>query len=139
MPELQPLTIEVDFVRAGRVAFRATTWAGYIGILTGVRPGGFSVSVNYRRTEVMNEEPLKAFAKNLQRGLARHWPVSFLVRAALERCGSYGGTAHNERTLSEPLSSRLLSHQSPFHHIVTLSHTCRCVLQRRAGCCSVRG
>ena len=137
MPELQPLTIEVDFVRAGRVAFRATTWAGYIGILTGVRPGGFSVSVNYRRTEVMNEEPLKAFAKNLQRGLARHWPVSFLVRAALERCGSYGGTAHNERTLSKPSTCRLLSHQSPFH-VVTLSHTCRCVLQRRAGCCSVR-
>ena len=118
MPELQPLTIEVDFVRAGLVAFRATTWAGYIGILTGVRPGGFSVSVNYRRTEVMNEEPLKAFAKNLQRGLARHWPVSFLVRAALERCGSYGGTARNERTLSEPSTCRLLSHQSPCNSLM---------------------
>ena len=89
MPELMPLTIEVVFVRGGQVVFSATTWAGYIGILTGVRPGGFSVSVNYRRSEGMNEQPLKAFAKNLQRGLACHWPISFLVRAALEGCGSY--------------------------------------------------
>jgi hypothetical protein len=89
MPQLQPLTVEIDYVQRGQVLFRATTWAGYIGVLTGVRPGAFSVSVNYRRTEMMNEQPLKAFAKNLQRGLARHWPVSFLVRAALERCGSY--------------------------------------------------
>ena len=89
MPELMPLTIEVDFVRGGQVVFSATTWAGYIGILTGVRPGGFSVSVNYRRSEVANEQPLKAFAKNLQRGLACHWPISFLVRAALDSCGAY--------------------------------------------------
>jgi hypothetical protein len=89
MPELQPLTVEVDFMQAGQVVFTATTWAGYLGVLTGVKPGVFSVSVNYRRTEAGSEEPVKAFAKNLQRGIARHWPISFLVRAALERCGTY--------------------------------------------------
>lgn len=51
MPALAALTIEVDFVRAGAKVFTATTWAGYVGVLTGVRPRGFSVAVNYRRTE----------------------------------------------------------------------------------------
>ena len=48
MPELQPLTIEVDFIRNGHFIHRATTWAGYVGVLTGVRHQGFSISVNYR-------------------------------------------------------------------------------------------
>lgn len=89
MPELQPLTVEVDFMHAGQVVFTATTWAGYVGVLTGLKPGAFSVSVNYRRTEVGSAEPLKAFATNLQRAMARHWPISFLVRAAMEQCGTY--------------------------------------------------
>jgi hypothetical protein len=50
MPELQPLTIEVDFIKGGVLVHRATTWAGYVGVLTGVRVQGFSVSVNYRRS-----------------------------------------------------------------------------------------
>ena len=74
MPE--PLTIEVDFIRGGNVVSKATTWAGYIGVLTGVRPEGFSVSVNYRRSEEMAENPVRALLTNVQRGIARHWPVS---------------------------------------------------------------
>lgn len=107
---------QVDFIKAGQLVFTATTWAGYVGVLTGtcplrksvfschsshihlmqavaygagLKPGAFSVSVNYRRTEKGSEQPLKAFATNLRGAVARHWPVSFLVRAAFERCGSY--------------------------------------------------
>ena len=89
MPELQPLTVEVDYIQAGKLVFKATTWAGYVGVLTGMKPGAFSVSVNYRRSQAGSEQPIKAFATNLQRGIARHWPISFLVRAALERCANY--------------------------------------------------
>jgi hypothetical protein len=89
MPDLMPLTIEVDFVQGGELQYRATTWAGYVGVLTGLRPGAFSVSVNYRRTTVMNDNPIRAFATNLRRGLARHWPVSFMVREALESCTDF--------------------------------------------------
>jgi len=50
MPALAALTIEVDFVHSnGALDFKATTWPGYVGVLTGMRPGAFSVSVNYRR------------------------------------------------------------------------------------------
>ena len=88
MPALQALTIEVDFVSQGKTLFSATTWAGYVGVLTGVRAGAFSVSINYRRTEQVGRDgqALRATARNFLRGLfGRHWPVSFLVREVLQQ------------------------------------------------------
>lgn len=85
LPALQELTIEVDFVRGGHTVFTATTWPGYVGVLTGVKAGGFSVSVNYRRTPEGNESMLKQVAKNMMLGLAGSWPVSFIVREVLEQ------------------------------------------------------
>ena len=84
MPELQPLTIEVDFMRRGQVVCRATTWAGYVGVLTGLRCNGFSVSVNYRRSKLGDENGVAGVLQNIKRGVAGHWPVSFLVREVLE-------------------------------------------------------
>jgi hypothetical protein len=129
MPELQPLTIEVDFIKGGVLVHRATTWAGYVGVLTGVRVQGFSVSVNYRRSLEGKEdclvqccwrvvvvvvivvvlllciadcvticcsigtpgaqEGIKGILHNLKRGMAGHWPVSFLVREVLETEDNY--------------------------------------------------
>lgn len=89
MPDLMPLTIEVDFVKKGKLQYRATTWAGYVGVLTGLRPGVFSVSVNYRRSSKMHENPIRAFAINFLRGLSSKWPVSYVVRYALAKCLSW--------------------------------------------------
>lgn len=36
MEFLKPLTIEVDFVKGGRSQYVATTWVGYVGVLTGM-------------------------------------------------------------------------------------------------------
>ncbi|KAJ7156852.1 beta subunit of N-acylethanolamine-hydrolyzing acid amidase-domain-containing protein [Mycena crocata] len=47
MEALRKLIICVDYVRDGQVVARAVTYAGYIGILTGVR-AGLSISLNYR-------------------------------------------------------------------------------------------
>jgi hypothetical protein len=47
MEELRPLVIQVEFTRGGSIVARAVTYAGYTGILTGVRPG-LSISLNYR-------------------------------------------------------------------------------------------
>jgi len=51
--DLSPLTVEAQFIRDGRPLYTATTWAGYVGILTGMRHGHgsfspFSISVNFR-------------------------------------------------------------------------------------------
>eukprot|EP01100_Stratorugosa_tubuloviscum_P000880 TRINITY_DN1198_c0_g1_i2.p1 TRINITY_DN1198_c0_g1~~TRINITY_DN1198_c0_g1_i2.p1 ORF type:complete len:221 (+),score=90.44 TRINITY_DN1198_c0_g1_i2:38-700(+) len=48
MSFLQDLTIEISFIRNNRVIYRTTTWAGYLGILTGSRSMAYSVSVNFR-------------------------------------------------------------------------------------------
>ncbi|KAJ6561150.1 beta subunit of N-acylethanolamine-hydrolyzing acid amidase-domain-containing protein [Mycena vulgaris] len=47
MEPLRKLTICVDYVREGQIVARAITYAGYIGVLTGVR-SGLSLSLNYR-------------------------------------------------------------------------------------------
>ncbi|KAJ7065297.1 beta subunit of N-acylethanolamine-hydrolyzing acid amidase-domain-containing protein [Mycena amicta] len=47
MEPLRRLIICVDYVRGGEVVARAVTYAGYIGVLTGVRYG-LSISLNYR-------------------------------------------------------------------------------------------
>mmetsp|Transcript_15735 Transcript_15735/g.26263 ORF Transcript_15735/g.26263 Transcript_15735/m.26263 type:complete len:418 (+) Transcript_15735:27-1280(+) len=91
---LKPMTIEVDFTRGGRVITTATTWAGYVGVLTGMKPGVASVSVNYRRT-VSGESWLGEwdFAVgvfvNAWKGLCRAWPVAFLVREVLMTCDDF--------------------------------------------------
>ena len=75
---LRAMTIEVDFRRSGRTVFLATTWAGFVGVFTGMRPGAYAVSVNFRRTAV------GTFWSNLTKSAQRAWPVGFLVRAVLD-------------------------------------------------------
>mmetsp|Transcript_138201 Transcript_138201/g.440886 ORF Transcript_138201/g.440886 Transcript_138201/m.440886 type:complete len:304 (+) Transcript_138201:64-975(+) len=87
--QLRELTIEVDFVRGGHTVFSATTWPGYVGVLTGLRMGVGSISVNYRRTPRGAQTPVRAVLENMLRGLALAWPVSFLIREALDTCTSY--------------------------------------------------
>jgi acid ceramidase len=53
--DLRPLTISVEFFQNGRPLFVATTWAGFVGIYTGMRTHAgseqaFSISINYRLT-----------------------------------------------------------------------------------------
>jgi len=45
---LRELTIHVDFVKGGRTLYSGTTWAGFVGLLTGMRRSEYSVSVNFR-------------------------------------------------------------------------------------------
>lgn len=47
---LNKLAVAVNFTKAGRVVYRGVTFAGYVGLLTGVKEGAFSVSVDERWT-----------------------------------------------------------------------------------------
>ena len=83
MNQLKDLTIEVDFVKEGHILARTTTWAGYVGILTGMKPQVASVSVNYRRTLAGSRNMIAGVFRNMLKGLGKSWPVSFLVRETL--------------------------------------------------------
>lgn len=83
MPQLKDLTINVDFVKNGKLVYRSTTWAGYVGILTAVVPKVCTVAINYRRTN-------SYFITNVWNALYGSWPIGFLVRHTLETENSYG-------------------------------------------------
>jgi hypothetical protein len=76
MDFLKDLTIDVEFRKNNEPLFYATTWPGYVGVLTGMRPGKFSVSVNFRVTG-------GSFLTNAIAALGAAWPTGFLVRSVL--------------------------------------------------------
>lgn len=47
---IRNFTINVEFESKGRLVFKATTFAGMIGVFTGMRPGGLSISLDQRNT-----------------------------------------------------------------------------------------
>eukprot|EP01091_Cochliopodium_minus_P011815 TRINITY_DN3448_c0_g1_i1.p1 TRINITY_DN3448_c0_g1~~TRINITY_DN3448_c0_g1_i1.p1 ORF type:complete len:481 (-),score=111.33 TRINITY_DN3448_c0_g1_i1:8-1249(-) len=83
MTELRELTIELDFQRKGRTVFLATSWAGYLGILTGCVPNGYSISVNFRITED------GSFWQNIKRAMGKCWPIGFLIREICTTTNDY--------------------------------------------------
>jgi len=45
---LKNLTVTLDFQKGGKTQFYSTSFAGYVGILSGMKPGAFSISINTR-------------------------------------------------------------------------------------------
>ncbi|WKX98431.1 hypothetical protein Q1695_013819 [Nippostrongylus brasiliensis] len=43
---LKNVTVNLNFIRNGTTLFKGTTLAGHVGILTGMKPNGFSLSMN---------------------------------------------------------------------------------------------
>ncbi|XP_005377945.1 PREDICTED: acid ceramidase-like [Chinchilla lanigera] len=46
--QLKPLSVNLDFQRNNKTVFKATSFAGYVGTLTGFKPGLFSLTINER-------------------------------------------------------------------------------------------
>ena len=83
MDFLKTYTVQLNFKKNGKTLFKSSSWAGYLGVLTGCRPGAFSVSINFRSTNDGH------FGKNLLKTITRGWPISFLVREALTDCETF--------------------------------------------------
>ena len=45
---LRDLLVDVEFMRGGKTSYRSVTYAGFVGLLTGSKKGGFSISVDTR-------------------------------------------------------------------------------------------
>ncbi|XP_034387709.1 N-acylethanolamine-hydrolyzing acid amidase-like isoform X2 [Cyclopterus lumpus] len=76
---LRNLTMDVIFIKNGKVAYRGTSFAGYIGLWTGQSPNKFTVSGDQR-----GSEHLWNLWKNMVSALLfRRSPVSWLVRETL--------------------------------------------------------
>lgn len=81
---LRNTTIQIDYYRGNQLLFQGITTVGYVGILTGVSPYGFSVSINERDLGgniIVNA--IDAFIKHSA------WCPSHLLRQVMEKCTSY--------------------------------------------------
>lgn len=45
---LKNLALQAEYQKGGKTMFHVTTFAGYVGVLSGMKPGAFSISINTR-------------------------------------------------------------------------------------------
>ncbi|XP_007495753.1 N-acylethanolamine-hydrolyzing acid amidase [Monodelphis domestica] len=79
---LKKLTVDIQYIKNGQIAYTGTTFVGYVGLWTGQSPHKFTVS---------GDERDKGFWwENAVAGLLRkHHPVSWLVRNTLEEAEDF--------------------------------------------------
>ncbi|CAI5445268.1 unnamed protein product [Caenorhabditis angaria] len=80
---LKNITIFVDFKKNGQILYSGITFALYNGLLTGQKPGKFSVSLNARYSGAYIDNILMEFYTKFRR------PVSFFIRETLENAENY--------------------------------------------------
>ena len=74
---VEALNIDVRVFRGRQLLYVATTWAGYIGILTAQRPERYAAAVNFREPSETSEVKVDAL------------PVGLALRSVLERNENY--------------------------------------------------
>jgi len=91
---LRKLAIDVDFQRGGKTLYRGTTFAGYVGLLTGMRPGAFSISADQRNSGYLFENLLEALF------IPGTTAAAFLIRDTLEDVDIYDTAIKQLATVS---------------------------------------
>lgn len=80
LPQLKDLTVELIFQRNEKTVFRATSWAGYVGIMTGMTyhlDNNYTLALNYRNTN-------GTLFNSVQRTIRMYYPIGYLIRNTLE-------------------------------------------------------
>ncbi|KAJ8271748.1 hypothetical protein COCON_G00106070 [Conger conger] len=83
--KLKPLVVNVDFTRNNRTVFKSTNFAGYVGMLTGIRPHTFTLTMNERFSLDGGYIGILEWIMGKRDGM---W-MSFLTRSVLENATSY--------------------------------------------------
>uniref|UniRef100_A0A8C3X4S6 N-acylethanolamine-hydrolyzing acid amidase n=1 Tax=Catagonus wagneri TaxID=51154 RepID=A0A8C3X4S6_9CETA len=79
---LRNLTVDVQFLKNGQVAYTGTTFIGYVGLWTGQSPHKFTVSGDERDKGWWWENVIAALFQ-------RHSPISWLIRATLSESENF--------------------------------------------------
>ncbi|XP_023658990.1 N-acylethanolamine-hydrolyzing acid amidase-like [Paramormyrops kingsleyae] len=79
---LRNLTVDILFIRDGKVAYRGTSFAGYVGLWTGQSANNFTISGDERDVGFWWENVISAF-------ILKSIPASWLMRETLEEAASY--------------------------------------------------
>ncbi|GAA6094963.1 acid ceramidase [Tachysurus ichikawai] len=92
--KLKPLVVNVDFRRNNSTVFKSTNFAGYVGMLTGVQPNSFTLTMNERFSLDGGYIGILEWILGKRDGM---W-MSFLTRSVLENATSY---AQAQKLLSD--------------------------------------
>ncbi|NXB59024.1 NAAA amidase, partial [Struthidea cinerea] len=79
---LSKITLDVQFIKGGQVAYQGTTFLGYVGLWTGQSPHKFTISGDERDDGRWWKNAIAAF-------LNRSYPVSWLVRDTLSEAEDF--------------------------------------------------
>ncbi|XP_074084570.1 N-acylethanolamine-hydrolyzing acid amidase [Macrotis lagotis] len=79
---LRKLTIDVQFIKNGQIAYTGTTFVGYVGLWTGQSPQKFTISGDERDKGFWWENAVAALLK-------KNCPVSWLLRNTLEEAENF--------------------------------------------------
>ncbi|CAN8006980.1 unnamed protein product, partial [Ixodes hexagonus] len=82
---LRPTVVELDFQRSGKNIFKAVSFAGYLGVLTGVKKDAFTLTVNER---FKLNGGFIGLLEWILGDHSQHW-VGFLTRNLMENETSY--------------------------------------------------
>ncbi|XP_002126997.2 acid ceramidase-like [Ciona intestinalis] len=82
---LRPLVVNVNFTRGGKTAYKSVNFAGYIGLLTGIKPNAFTITLNERFNIDGGFVGMLEWIMGQRDG---HW-TSFLTRTVMDKATSY--------------------------------------------------
>lgn len=83
--KLKPLVVNLDFKRNNQTVFKSTNFAGYVGMLTGIKPHIFTLTMNERFSLDGGYIGIFEWILGQRDGM---W-MSFLTRSVLETANSY--------------------------------------------------
>ncbi|XP_021116709.1 N-acylethanolamine-hydrolyzing acid amidase isoform X2 [Heterocephalus glaber] len=84
---LRKLTVDVQFLKNGQIAFTGTTFIGYVGLWTGQSPNKFTVSGDERDKGWWWENVIAALFQG-------HSPVSWLIRTTLSESEDFEASVY---------------------------------------------
>ncbi|XP_060772727.1 acid ceramidase [Neoarius graeffei] len=119
--KLKPLVVNVDFRRNNNTVFKSTNFAGYVGMLTGIRPYVFTLTMNERFSLDGGYIGILEWIVGKRDGM---W-MSFLTRFVLENATSYEEAKNllSDTKLLAPAYFILGGNQSGEACIITRSRT----------------
>lgn len=85
--QMRDMTFRAKFVRGGDEVFEAVMFAGIIGVYTGMKPNGFSISQNTRA--FCSPDTYPSLAENIAMLWAGYKENSWIIRDALTNCDDY--------------------------------------------------
>ena len=93
-PLLREMVINVEFYRGQEYVFTATTFPCYFGVISGSKPGAFSVSVDERYDSSTKSGEIISLVRNLLGLVTFREGNTFVLRRAMETYDSWKDAVH---------------------------------------------